>query len=89
MSNPLSHLALPVPCLSLTLQDRAWVKEAKMSASLRDKDEPSAWFRCLFSLGAFRGFAVAPLAGQIATGSCCHQRKMHKLRLSSAGVCAL
>ena len=42
MSSPLSH---PVPRLSLTLQDGGWVKEAKMSASLRDTDEPSTWFR--------------------------------------------
>ena len=42
MSNPLSH---PVPRLSLTLQDGRWVPEEKMSASLRDTDEPSTWFR--------------------------------------------
>ena len=69
-SNPLCHVGpkgLPVPHLSLTLQDGDWVKEAAMSASLRDTTEPSTWFRWL-SLGVF---AVAPLAGQIATGSRC------------------
>ena len=56
-----------MPHLSLTLQDGDWVKEAAMSASLRDTTEPSTWFRWL-SLGVF---AVAPLAGQIATGLRC------------------
>ena len=69
-------LGLPVPRLSLTLQDGHWVTEETMSASLRDTTEPSTWFRCLFRL---RVFAVAPLAGQIAMGSCCHQRTMRKL----------
>ena len=45
MSNPLSHLALPVPRLSLTWQDGHWVKEEAMSASLRCTTEPSTWFR--------------------------------------------
>ena len=33
------------------LQDRNWVKEEAMSASLRGTTEPSTWFRCFFSLG--------------------------------------
>ena len=40
-----SALSLLVPRLSLTLQDGRWVPEEKMAASLRDTDEPSAWFR--------------------------------------------
>ena len=51
-SNPLSHLALPSAASQLDgLQDRNWVKEEAMSASLRGTTEPSTWFRCLFSLG--------------------------------------
>ena len=47
----MSPLALPVPRLSVTSQDKDWVKEDTMSARLRDTTEPSAWFRRLFSLG--------------------------------------
>ena len=35
----------PLPSLSWTLQDGGWVKERRMSSSLRDTDEPSTWFR--------------------------------------------
>ena len=48
MSNPLhlGPIGLPVPRLSLTLQDGHWVKEETMAASLRhDTNEPSTWFR--------------------------------------------
>ena len=41
------------------------MKEEKMSASLRETDEPSAWFRCLSILGC----AVAQLSGQTAMDS--------------------
>ena len=36
--------SLSVPSLSWTLQDGRWVKEEKMSASLRETDEQSTWF---------------------------------------------
>ena len=47
----LSPPGLPVPRLSVTLQDGNWVMEETMSASLRDTNEPNAWFGFLFSLG--------------------------------------
>ena len=37
----------------------------------------------IFQLG---GFALAPLAGQIATDSCCHQRTMLKLRACASAL---
>eukprot|EP00439_Symbiodinium_sp_Y106_P012390 s14847_g1.t2 len=73
--NPKTDLGLPVSRLSLTWQDGHWVTEETMSASLRDTTEPSTWFRCFFSLGVSPS---PPLAGQIATDSCCHQRTMLK-----------
>ena len=64
---PVENHAPPLlPCVSLTLQDGRWVKEEEMSASLRETDEPSTWFRCLSS----PGLAVAQLSGQIAMASC-------------------
>ena len=52
MSSPLS---LPVPRLSLTLQD-GWMPEDEEAKVNRGTDKPSTWFR--FSA---QGFAVAPL----------------------------
>ena len=79
---PFSH---PLPSLSWTLQDGRWVKEAKMSASLRDTDEPST------RIDAFQLWvgAVAQLSGQTATDSCYQLELLepHSLRhLSSAAV---
>ena len=45
MSISLSSVALPVPRLSLTLQDKAWVKEDEEAELDRGKSKPSAWFR--------------------------------------------
>ena len=45
MSNPLSHLALPVPRLSLTWQDGHWVKEDEEAKVNRGTSKPSTWFR--------------------------------------------
>ena len=42
--------SLPVPRLSLTLQDRGWVKEDEDIEVSRGTSKPSAWLRCLFSL---------------------------------------
>ena len=78
------HLT-PLPSLSWTLQDGRWVKETRMSASLRKTNEPSTWFRCLSTLGC----AVAQLSGQTATDSCCQLELLepHSLRhLSSAAA---
>ena len=68
----------PLPSLSWTLQDGRWVKETRMSSSLRNTDEPSTWFRCLSTLGC----AVAQLSGQTATDSCCQLELLepHSLR---------
>ena len=91
VKNTPGHPSVPLPtphplrCLSWTLQDGRWVKEGKMSASLRDTDEPRAWFRCLSTLGC----AVAQLSGQTATDSCYQLELLepHSLRhLSSAAV---
>ena len=59
------------------------MKEDEANEVNRGTSKPSTWFRCLFSLG---GFAVAPLAGQIATDSCCHQRTMLKLRACASAA---
>ena len=47
----LSPPGLPVPRLSVTLQDRDWVKEDEDNEVNRGTSKPSPWFRCLFSLG--------------------------------------
>ena len=53
-----------MPCLSLTLRDGGWVKEDERTEVNRGTSKPSPSMP--FEL---KGFAVAPLAGQIATGS--------------------
>ena len=78
------HLT-PLPSLGWTLQDGGWVKEEKMSASLRETDEPSAWFRCLSILGC----AAAQLSGQTVMASRFQLERLepHSLRhLGSAAV---
>ena len=61
-----------MPRLSLTvLQDRDWVKEDEDVNEVNPRHIQAQHLVSMpFQLG---GFALAPLAGQIATDSCCHQ----------------
>ena len=79
----LSPLGLPVPCLSLTLQDGGWVKEDEETEVNRGTSKPRPWFRCLLSLVIL----PSPCSqSRFATGSWCHQRTMLKLRACASAV---